>query len=104
MNKHQSSGAHAALASGRSAMTPLNAKTVLKVATFLLDERRLSAGEQSFLANVSARASRAGAEFYMSERQEDFWNSILDSHDQALVDAGLVEAWAPPTLDAGAQQ
>ncbi len=70
----------------------MDSATIVKTASFLLDHRRLSAGEQSFLINVSARASRAGTEY------------ILDSHDQALIDAGRVAARPLPGHAGGREE
>lgn len=61
----------------------------LAIATYLLDHRRISAGEQSFLHNLSAWARRAGPRFALSERQQDWFEDIIWHHRDALAEAGL---------------
>jgi hypothetical protein len=74
-------------------MTEVARRQIIAIAEILLDHRRLSAGEQSFLVSIAQQAKAAPAGFAMTARQEAFWDTILDSHEGALIEIGLVEDW-----------
>ena len=62
---------------------------IIAVATFLLDHRSITAGEQSFLLDMRGRARIAGPRLTLTYRQDMWIRSIVERHGQAIAEGIL---------------